>query len=197
MWGLVTRDASMEARGTLMLGVMARTMGSYFLLRKDNMIQPKEFIANKVTGIVSELRSSEITTDEQLFDNKVDHTTYFGTNYEYIQGIHMLPLNPSTMYTRSNRFIAEEWDVYFAPGRIADAANVAGGWRGILYGNYACVNARAAWKFFTQPNFDVAWLDGGASRTWYMAFAACKSSFQSGIQLTPSNVVGMASSSSI
>lgn len=30
----------------------------------------------------------------------------------------------------------------------------------------------AAWNFFAQEDFDPAWLDGGASRTWYLVFAA-------------------------
>lgn len=53
MWGEVTGDQSMEARGNLMLGVLARTFDNYFLMRKCNTNQPANFIANKVTGIVS------------------------------------------------------------------------------------------------------------------------------------------------
>lgn len=53
MWGMVTGDASMEARGNLMLAVQARSLQSYFLLEDDNKNQPADFIGNKVTGIVS------------------------------------------------------------------------------------------------------------------------------------------------
>lgn len=157
MWGQTIGDASMEARGNLMLAVLARSLQSYFLLESDNANQPSDFIGNKVTGI--------------LFENKVDHTTYFGTNLEYIQGIHMLPLMPFSTLSRTQQFVAEEWSTYFASGAVDDANNVAGGWRGILFANYAIINPTASYQFFSQTNFDPSWLDGGASLTWYLVWS--------------------------
>ena len=55
MWGHVVGDRSMEARGNLMLAILARTLDNYFLLSSDNHNQPADFINNKVTGIVSPL----------------------------------------------------------------------------------------------------------------------------------------------
>jgi endo-1,3(4)-beta-glucanase len=72
MWGQTVGDASMEARGNLMLAVLARSLQNYFLMTADNVNQPAQFIGNKVTGI--------------LFENKADHTTYFGDDLSYIQG---------------------------------------------------------------------------------------------------------------
>jgi endo-1,3(4)-beta-glucanase len=63
MWGRTMRDANMEARGNLMLAIQARTFPTYFLMENDNAVQPREFVGNKVTGI--------------LFENKIDHATYF------------------------------------------------------------------------------------------------------------------------
>ena len=54
MWGKVTRDQSMEARGNLMLAILARTLDNYFLLKSNNRNQPPNFIGNKATGIVSD-----------------------------------------------------------------------------------------------------------------------------------------------
>ena len=54
MWGKVTNDKSMEARGNLMLSILARTLRNYFLMQSDNANQPSNFIGNKVTGIVSD-----------------------------------------------------------------------------------------------------------------------------------------------
>lgn len=116
--------------------------------------------------------SVQSLTWNQLFENKIDHATYFGTNPEYIEGIHMLPLSPSTAYTRNPTFITEEWNAYFADTAFNAASKVAGGWRGILYGNYACVNPKAAWDFFSASTFNMGWIDGGASRTWYLAYSA-------------------------
>jgi endo-1,3(4)-beta-glucanase len=141
--------------GTLMLAVQARSFMDYYLYASDNGVQPARFIGNRAAGI--------------LFENKVDHTTYFGSRLEYIQGIHMLPLLPHTPLIRAPRFVAEEWHALFASGRAHEAE---GGWRGILFGNYATIDPRGAFEFFSAPGFDPAWLDGGASLTWYLCYAA-------------------------
>jgi len=85
----------------------------------------------------------------------------------------MLPLLPSSTLARTPTFVQQEWDTYFSNGR---AEAVAGGWKGVLFANYAIINPTAAWNFFASSTFDASWLDGGASRTWYLAFAAGKSS---------------------
>ncbi|ROW06670.1 hypothetical protein VPNG_06714 [Cytospora leucostoma] len=155
MWGLVSGDANMAARGNLQLSVLARSANNYFLYTSGNTVQPASFIGNKVAGI--------------LFENKIDHTTYFGANIEYIQGIHMLPLIPATQLVRGQDFVAEEWDQYFNAGR---ADKVDGGWKGVLYGNLATIDPKAAFDFFSKDGFDQSWLDGGASLTWYLAYSA-------------------------
>lgn len=131
-----------------------------------------------------------------MFENKADHTTYFGTNLEYIQGfvsitlpflcacnvtkltrihsIHMLPLFPASPYVRSEKFVDEEWQAMFAENATAPASRVEGGWKGVLYANDAIRDARESWNFFAQPNFNSSWLDNGASLTWSLAFAAGK-----------------------
>jgi len=156
LWGMVTGNAAMEGRGNLMLAIMRRSMNLYFLMSNNNTVQPSRFIKNKVTGI--------------LFENKVDHATYFGMNIEYIQGIHMIPLTPVSPYIRSISFTREEWDQWFSNGRTN---NINDGWRGILMANVALFDPQQAWSFFTQSGFRDSWLDGGASRSWYLAFVGC------------------------
>lgn len=155
MWGRTIGDSNMEARGNLQLAVTARALQNYFLYSSDNTVEPGNFIGNKVSGI--------------LFENKIDHTTYFGSNIEYIQGIHMLPLLPSSTLTRTQEFVTEEWNTFFSNGRV-DA--IVGGWKGILYANLAISDPKTAWAFFSQPDFDMSFIDGGASLTWYLALAA-------------------------
>ncbi|KAB8299979.1 hypothetical protein EYC80_000221 [Monilinia laxa] len=155
MWGRTIGDANMEARGNLQLAITARSLQNYYLYESSNTVQPSNFIGNKVAGI--------------LFENKIDHTTYFGGAPEYVQGIHMLPLLPHSTLTRTEEFVTEEWNTYFSNGRVD---SVVGGWRGILYANLAIVDPRTSWNFFAQSAFDASWLDGGASRTWYLALAA-------------------------
>lgn len=138
-----------------MLAIIARSLSRYYLYQDSNDIQPQNFVGNRVAGI--------------LFENKCDHTTYFGAKTEYVQGIHMIPLLPSTKLTRPENFVKQEWDTYFSNGR---ADQVEGGWKGILYGNLATIQPKDAWDFFTQKNFDPSSLDGGASLTWYLAYCA-------------------------
>ena len=157
LWVPATRriTAYVARRGNLMLSVLARSLNHYYLYTADNQVQPSNFIGNRVAGI--------------LFENKCDHTTYFGTHIEYMQGIHMLPLLPSSKLTRPANFVRQEWSAYFDNGR---ADQVQGGWKGILYGNLAMVDPSTAWNFFTSSSFDPSWLDGGASLTLYQTFCA-------------------------
>lgn len=155
LWARTTGDANLLARSQLILAITARSLQSYFLYTTTNTIEPPSIIGNKVSGI--------------LFENKIDHTTYFGANPEYVQGIHMLPLLPCGAITRTKEFALEEWNQYFSGGR---AQVVEGGWRGVLMANLAVLDPRTSWSFFTDAAFDVAGLDGGASRTWYAVMAA-------------------------
>jgi endo-1,3(4)-beta-glucanase len=82
----------------------------------------------------------------------------------------MLPLTPISPYIRSTTFVREEWNLYFnrKTGSIDD------GWKGILYANYGIIDPRGAFNFFNAASWQNKWLDGGASRTWYMSFAGGK-----------------------
>ncbi|KAK5420217.1 endo-1,3-beta glucanase [Exophiala xenobiotica] len=79
---------------------------------------------------------------------------------------------PFSTLTRTEQFVAEEWTTYFADGAVRDASGIDGGWKGIVYANFAIINPTAAYEFFTQDNFDMSWIDGGASLTWYIAQSA-------------------------
>lgn len=156
MWGHITGDTAMEARGNLMLAVQARSLSNYYLYTSDNTVEPAGFIPNKAAGI--------------MFENKIDHTTYFGGNTEYIEGIHMIPIMPFSTLTRKPDFVRQEWDTYFT----SYATTVQSGWRGILEANHGLIDPQASYDFFSNAtgNFNVGLLDGGASQTWYLAMAA-------------------------
>ena len=128
-------------------------MNLYMLMSPGNTIQPPAFVPNFVTGI--------------LFMNKADHVTYFGTNIEYIHGIHMIPLTPISPFIRDPSFVTAEWNAKLA-GVIG---SVNSGWKGILMANLAISDPQTAWNFFTT-GFQSSWLDGGASLTWYLTFTA-------------------------
>ena len=86
----------------------------------------------------------------------------------------MIPLIPASGLSRPAQFVQEEWNSYFTSGAVADASKVVGGWKGLLYANLALINPTASWNFFNQASFDPSWLDGGATRAWYLAYAAGK-----------------------
>jgi endo-1,3(4)-beta-glucanase len=154
IWALATGNEAMEATGDLMMAVMKRSMSKYMLFCDDNDIQPSQVIANRVSGI--------------MFENKIDHATYFGMNPEYVQGIHMIPMTPALSLIRGREFVKQEWDSKVS--KFIDS--VDSGWKGILMLNKASVDPESSLKFFASPNFKDQWLDGGMSRTWSIAFAA-------------------------
>lgn len=84
----------------------------------------------------------------------------------------MIPLIPASALTRTSTFVQQEWEAYFADNATDPASEVVGGWKGILYANLALWEPQASYEFFSSPSFDVSWLDGGASLTWYLAFSA-------------------------
>lgn len=154
LWAMVSSDYSMEQRANLILAIMKRSINLYFLYTDDNAIEPKSFIPNKVSGI--------------LFDNKIDHTTYFGTQTQYIHGIHMLPITPCSSYIRSPEFVEQEWNEKLS----AIIGSVTDGWKGILMLNVALYDPDTAYDFFSSSSFLNDYLDNGMSKTWALAFCA-------------------------
>ena len=87
----------------------------------------------------------------------------------------MLPLMPASPLMRSRKFVAQEWNALFAGNASTPANKVEGGWQGVLYANLALVDPQTSWKYFSRNGFDYGAIDGGATRTWYLAFAAGES----------------------
>jgi endo-1,3(4)-beta-glucanase len=81
----------------------------------------------------------------------------------------MIPINPISAYIRTRNFVSEEWATYFANMDVDDMQD---GWRGILMANLAIAEPEISWAFFSDPNFNFATLDGGASLTWYLTYVA-------------------------
>ena len=154
LWGATIGDLSMELRGDLMISIMKDSMNDYFYYQDDNTVEPEEIIGNKVSGI--------------LFDNIIDYTTYFGTNIEYIHGIHMLPITPVSSNIRLESFVSEEWQTKISP----IISSLESGWAGILRLNQALFDPVDSYAFFSASDFDsTTYLDNGMSRTWALAFS--------------------------
>ena len=142
LWGLATQNTNLINIGNIQLGVLRTSLNSYFLYTDDNQIMPRELVANKVSGI--------------KFENKIDHTTYFGNQLQYIQMIHAIPITPASSFVRSSRFVQEEWEQKLRP--IVDS--IDDGWKGIIMLNVALFDPNTSYAFFSSPNFTTKWLDG-------------------------------------
>lgn len=169
LWGKVSGDANLEARANLQLAVQRRALSNYFLLTSDNQVQPPSFLPNKAVGI--------------LFDDTITHSTYFGNSTAEIEGVQMLPINPSSAYTRPKIFVREEWERYFSDGKaynINESDPVAVSWRSIVYSNLALIDPNASFDFFQNItdtlNSTGNGLDPGLSVTWFLAYSAALSS---------------------
>ncbi|KAF2203362.1 glycoside hydrolase [Delitschia confertaspora ATCC 74209] len=166
LWGRAIGDSNMESRGNLMLAIQARSFQHYFYMQNNNSVHPSQFIGNKIAGI--------------MFENKADHTTYFGQDAEFVSGIHMLPSLPYLAYIRKHQFVKEEWDTYFSNNRVN---NIRGGWRGVLYANLALIDPKAAWQFFltgVYGEWHGEYLEDGQSMTWLLLWTAALGGAQEG-----------------
>lgn len=102
----------------------------------------------------------------------------------------MVPISPASTLLRPRSFATEEWNAFFSDHRAleltedelpsSDAGNhvpnsAAGGWRGILMANAAAVDPVASLEFFekgVEGEWEEKWIDGGASRCWYLVWAS-------------------------
>ncbi|KAG0262994.1 hypothetical protein DFQ27_001989, partial [Actinomortierella ambigua] len=134
LWAAVEQDTPLQHLSEAMLTIARRSIQNYFLLENDNVNHPRSFVGNHVTGI--------------LFENKVDHTTYFSPRIECIQGIQMIPATPALPLIRTTKFVTEEWNKLLAPivGSIKD------GWRSILMMNRGIIDKNEAWEYFASPD---------------------------------------------
>ncbi|KAG0345916.1 hypothetical protein BG005_001042 [Podila minutissima] len=152
LWARVSANPELDRLGEVMLTIARRSIQAYFLMEADNENQPAAFVRNHVTGI--------------LFENKVDHTTYFSPRIECIQGIQMIPATPALPMVRRKEFVQQEWDGLLR----ARVDQIEDGWRSILMMNYATVDKDAAWEYFTA-NWNVP-LDDGMTKTWALFYVA-------------------------
>lgn len=81
----------------------------------------------------------------------------------------MLPLTAISPYIRSAAFVQQEWNTYWPGGTAVNA--LTDGWKGVLWANQALFDPAGSHAQFRRSDFQEVWLDGGASRSWYLSFA--------------------------
>ncbi|KAH3660410.1 hypothetical protein OGAPHI_006996 [Ogataea philodendri] len=154
IWAQAINDSNMSNRADLMLAITKRSLNTYFLYTQDNTVMPSKYIKNYCSGI--------------WFENKIAHTTYFGTNIEYIHGIHMIPITPVSSLIRGPTFVKEEWEAVLS----SKIDSITSGWKGILMLNVALYDPSTAYNFFSGSSFSTDYLDNGMSKTWSIAYCA-------------------------
>ena len=155
LWGQVTENSELMQMGQLMLKLNSRAINTYFLMTDDNIIHPKEFIKNKVTGI--------------FFDNKVDYATWFGPKREFIHGIQMIPVSPINEIFRKEEFVHQEWEQVLSKIDIITDPEIRTPWQSLLYSNVATIDKKLALEKLSQVP-----MDDGLSRAWALYFAATR-----------------------
>ncbi|KAG0214665.1 hypothetical protein BGX28_001703 [Mortierella sp. GBA30] len=154
LWAMVSNEPQLEQLGQVMMTIARRSIQSYFLMEHNNANHPSEFIGNRVTGI--------------LFENKVDHTTYFSRRIECIQGIQMIPVTPALPLIRCKEFVRQEWDELLS----SRVEQIEDGWKSVLMMNYAALDKSAVWEYLTAENSTSMPLDDGLSKTWALFYVA-------------------------
>lgn len=162
MWGRVTGDAAMEKRSDLMLGVIAGSIQRYMHVGGNLSVHPEQIKANMVSGI--------------LWQNKVDWTTWFGSNTEFMNGIHIIPVTPITTYIRSPGFSRKEWETVLSKKLPKNA------WESAIHMSVATFDPETAWDFFAKEGFDYNCLDDGLSRSSALVFVAGQKGLRKGLK---------------
>jgi len=153
LWEGVTNNPSLKKLGTVMLSLAATSIREFFLMKANNPHHHPDFARNHVTGI--------------FFQNKVDYTTWFGENTEYIHGIQMMPLSPALQLTRKREFCEQEWNhiLQNLPLPLWDQ------WSSVINtGSRAMVKPDEAYDLLAQT--DPGKVDDGLTRVWALYWAA-------------------------
>lgn len=79
-----------------------------------------------------------------LWSTKVDHTTWFGANLEYIHGIQYLPVTPISEELLSAEWIIKSYPVV-SQAIFRDNPPIGEDWLGYIYMVHAIINPSAAW----------------------------------------------------
>lgn len=129
LYGLAIGDDRIRDLGRMMLATELRSTWKYWQINTGEGIYEEPFASNKVVGI--------------LWGTKVDHSTFFGANLEFIHGIQMLPFTPITEELLRAEWIEEEYPI-LAP--VAASPGISEGWKGFLYMAHAVIDPNAAWS---------------------------------------------------
>jgi len=137
----------LQQLGATMLALATTTVQEFFLMSRGNPHHPEDYARNRAPGM--------------LLQNKAHYATYFGSLFEYIHGVQMLPLSPALMLARTPEFSKLEWSEILCnlPLRLEDP------WTSILLtGGLAMFDSSSAFDLLVQMRQQH--MDDGLTRAW-------------------------------
>lgn len=131
LFGMATKNKDLEQLGKVLAATEIRGARTYWQMKPDSKIYPKEFAKRTCVGI--------------LWEMKADYATWFGSNVEYIHLIQYLPFTPIT-----ELLIPKSWNSLQYP-LLEKALSrmdpvIMEQWKGYLYMSQAISDQEAAWK---------------------------------------------------
>lgn len=144
--GKALGNVQLEDFGRLLLHTELKSAIKYWQITSFDDVYPEPFATNKIVGI--------------RWATKVDYTTFFGANIEFIFGIQFIPFTPiSELYLRSL------WmrEAYPKLSLALSNPDLGSGWRGLIYMAHAILNPQEAWIEITTQ-LDEPY-DNGNSKT--------------------------------
>lgn len=149
------QDSKLSMWGRLLLATELRSVKKYWHIKKNSDIYEPVFADNKIVGV--------------LWSSKVDYTTFFGNNTEYIHGIQMLPFTPITEELLPADFVREEYPV-LATALTRPSPAIADDWKAFVYLDHAIIDKEAAWNEVQTLRF----FDNGNTMTNSLYFVATR-----------------------
>jgi endo-1,3(4)-beta-glucanase len=138
LYGLATDNHQLRDLGRLLLATELRSTWRYWQITSDSDIYPSPFADNKVVGV--------------LWGTKVEYTTFFGANVEYIHGIQMLPFTPISELLLRPEWIEEEYPVL---ATALASPELGDGWRGFIVMAHGILDPDEAWgEALTLSEYD-------------------------------------------
>jgi endo-1,3(4)-beta-glucanase len=156
--GVAFNDPTFTFWGQMLLMTEIRSAQKYWQITNDNPIYESVYAANKVVGV--------------LWASKVDYTTFFGNEVEYIHGIQMLPYTPISEVLLRPKWIQEEYPVVSQALTRANPV-IGDDWKGFVLMAHAIIAPNTAWTEVQSLND----YDSGNSKTNVLYWVATRPGF--------------------
>ena len=131
LWGLATGDTSLDNWGRLLASTEIRSAQTYWQMSTGQELYSPIFSNNQCVGV--------------LWCSKVDYTTWFGKNVEYIHEIQMLPFTPISMVLIPRSWILSEYPI-LKKALTRSNRPIEESWKGFIFITQSFIDKKEAWE---------------------------------------------------